>query len=142
MSSEGPSLAPYLTFDGNAAEAMKFYHSVLGGELTMQTFAEANMAKTPEEKDRIVHATLKNDALTFMASDGMVGKPVKLGDNISMSISGKNQQWLGGVFEKLGQGGRVDMPLAKQFWGDTFGMVTDKFGIHWMVNIVAQGPTT
>ena len=135
---EKTTLAPYLTFDGNAGEAMRFYHSVLGGDLKVQTFAEANMAKTPEEKDRIVHATLMNDAVTFMASDGMVGRPVKFGDNVSLSISGSNHGWLSGVFQKLSQGGRVDMPLAKQFWGDTFGMLTDKFGIHWMVNITAQ----
>lgn len=142
MALAGPTLNPYLTFDGNAAEAMKFYHSILGGELTMQTFGEVNMAKTPEEKNRIVHATLKNDALTFMASDGMVGRPVKVGDNISMSIGGENQKWLSGVFEGLSRGGRVDMPMAKQFWGDTYGQLTDKFGIHWMVNIVAEKPGT
>jgi PhnB protein len=132
-----PSLNPYLTFNGKAAEAMKFYHSILGGELTMQTFGESKMGKTPEEKARIIHAALKNEALTFMASDSMMDTPAKFGDNISMSISGDDSRWLSGVFEKLSKGGRVDMPLAKQFWGDTFGMVTDKFGIHWMINIAA-----
>ena len=131
-------LNPYLTFNGNAAEAMKFYHSVLGGELSMQTFGEANMARTPEEKNRIVHAALKAESLSLMASDGQMGQQVKFGDNISMSITGEDHQKLTEVFNKLAQGGSVDMPLAKQFWGDTFGMVTDKFGIHWMVNITSQ----
>ncbi len=133
-----PTLTPYLTFNGNTAKAMRFYRSVLGGELTMQTFGEASMAKSPEEQDRIVHAALKNDALSLMASDGHVSQQVKFGDNISMSISGQDHDKLTEIFTKLAKGGRVDMPLAKQFWGDTFGMLTDKFGIHWMVNIASK----
>lgn len=135
------TLNPYLTFDGNAAEAMKFYHSIIGGELSMQTFGEANMAEKPEDKNRIVHATLKNAALSFMASDSQPGTPVKMGDNFSMSISGEDAAWLTDVFNKLSKGGNVDMPLAKQFWGDTFGMVRDKFGVRWMVNINSQPQT-
>ena len=137
MSGSKPPITPYLTFNGNAAEAMKFYQSVLGGELKMQTFGEAKMAKAPEEKDRIVHAALTGGAMSLMASDGMVGDEVKAGDNFSLSMSGQDRDWLTGVFNKLADGGRVDMPLAKQFWGDTFGMLTDRFGIRWMVNIAA-----
>ncbi len=132
-----PVLTPYLTFNGNAGEAMKFYHSVLGGELSMQTFEDVKMARTPAEKDRIVHAVLKNEALTFMASDSMISREAKFGDNVHMSISGDNGEKLTDVFDKLSQGGTVDMPLAKQFWGDTYGQLTDKYGIHWMVNITA-----
>jgi PhnB protein len=133
-----PTLTPYLNFNGNTAEAMRFYQSILGGELTMQTFGEAHMANTPEEKDRIIHAALKNDALSFMASDGHPSQQVKFGDNIHMSITGPDNDKLTEIFNKLAQGGKVDMPLAKQFWGDTFGMLTDKFGVHWMVNIASQ----
>lgn len=132
------TLNPYLTFNGNASAAMKFYQSVFGGELTMQTFGEAKMAKKPEEKNRIVHASLKSDALTLMASDGQMNMKVKFGDNVSMSVSGREHKKLEDAFNKLAQGGKVTMPLAKQFWGDTFGMLTDKFGVHWMVNINAQ----
>lgn len=135
------SLNPYLTFNGDAAAAMKFYQSIFGGELTMQTFGEAKMAKTSEEEDRIVHAALKSDALSLMASDGQMGMQVKFGDNVSMSISGQEHAKLEEIFNKLAQGGNVAMPLAKQFWGDTFGMLTDKFGIHWMVNIAAEAQT-
>lgn len=130
-----PTLTPYLNFNGNTAEAMRFYQSVLGGELKMQTFGEAGVAKKPEEKDRIVHADLKNELLSFMASDGHPDRPVKFGDNIQMSIAGSEEGKLTEFFTKLSQGGKVLMPLAKQFWGDTFGMVTDKFGVNWMVNI-------
>jgi len=135
-----PQLSPYLTFNGQAAAAMKFYHSILGGELTMQTFAESKMAKTPEENDLIIHAELKNGGLTLMASDSMPSRQAKFGDNVHMSISGNNSARLSKIFEGLSEGGEVDMPLAKQFWGDTYGQLTDKFGIHWMVNITAQPP--
>jgi len=131
-------LEPYLNFNGDAAAAMKFYQSVLGGELHMQTFGEAKMAKTPVEKDRIVHARLETGELSFMASDGLLDRPVKFGDNISMSISGTNEKELTEYFKKLSKDGKTNMPLEKQFWGDTFGMFTDKFGIQWMINISSQ----
>jgi PhnB protein len=133
-----PTLNPYLNFNGNAGEAMKFYHSVLGGELTMQTFGETKMAERPEDNDRIIHASLKNGALSFMASDTMPGRQAQVGENIHMSLSGDNQAWLTEVFNKFSQGGKVDMPLAKQFWGDIYGQLTDKFGVHWMINITSQ----
>lgn len=137
-----PQLTPYLTFNGKAAEAMKFYHAVLGGKLTMQTFDEVKMATSPKEKDLIIHATLMNEGLTFMASDSMPSRLAKFGDNIQMSISGNDSARLKKVFAGLSKGGKVDMPLAKQFWGDTFGQLTDKFGVHWMVNITSQKPQT
>ena len=117
---------------------MKFYQSVLGGELSMQTFGEAKMAKSPTEERLIVHAALKNGALTFMASDTHPSTKAKFGDNVHMSITGQESGRLTRIFKELSQGGKVDMPLAKQFWGDTFGMVTDKFGVHWMVNIASR----
>ncbi len=132
-------LSPYLNFDGaTTGEAMKFYQSVLGGDLTMQTFGEAGMAKTDEEKDFVIHAELKNGGIDFMASTGHPGMPVEFGNNIHMSISGSDEEALKKYFDGLASGGKVDMPLAKQFWGDTYGQLTDKFGVHWMVNITAQ----
>lgn len=127
-------------FSGKCRKAMEFYKSVLGGELVMQTYGESGQSKSPEEKDLIMHAELKNDALTFMASDGNKEHPVKMGDNIHMSISGSDEATLTKYFNGLAKGGKIDMPLAKQFWGDTFGMLTDKFGVHWMVNITASTP--
>jgi PhnB protein len=132
------ALMPYFNFNGNTAEAMKFYQSVLGGELTIQTFEDAKMAQRPEDKNRTMHAVLKNDMLSFMASDGKPGQEVKFGDNVHITINGDDEKKLTGFFNKLSQGGTVVMPLGKQFWGDTFGMLTDKFGVHWMVNISAK----
>jgi PhnB protein len=133
------TLSPYLSFPGTAAEAMKFYQSVLGGELTMQTFGESGASDSDELKDKIMHADLRNDALSFMASDGNPENPVHMGNNISMSIVGSDEDQLKGYFNGLAEGGTIDMPLEKQFWGDIFGMLTDKFGVHWMVNIGSEG---
>lgn len=115
---------------------MEFYKSVLGGELIMQTFGEAMPEGTPpEHKNKIMHAYLKNDSLSFMASDSPPGSEVTQGDNVHLSIVGEDEAKLTEFFNKLAEGGKVTMKLEKQFWGDVFGMLTDKFGIHWMVNI-------
>ena len=129
-------LLPYLNFNGpDTATAMKFYQSIFGGELTMQTFGEAGMAKTDEEKDYVIHAELKTETLTFMASSGQPGQNVKFGDSVSISLNGSEKETLTSWFEKLADGGTIHMPLEKQFWGDIFGLCVDKFGIQWMVNI-------
>ncbi|MDG7006819.1 MAG: VOC family protein [Nitrososphaerota archaeon] len=132
------TLNPYLNFGGNAKEAMKFYHLVLGGELNMQTFGEAKLAQTPREKDLIVHATLKSGPMTIMASDTHPSMKLTVGNNVHLSVSGGDAKKLTSAFEQLAKGGKVDMPLAKQFWGDTYGQATDKFGVHWMINITAN----
>ncbi|MDG6990135.1 MAG: VOC family protein [Nitrososphaerota archaeon] len=134
-------LSPYLTFNGNAREAMKFYQSVLGGELKMTTFGESKMAQSPDQEDLIIHAVLKAEGVTFMASDSMPTAQAKFGDNIHMSLSGSDSARLTKIFNELAKDGRVDLPLAKQFWGDVFGQLTDKFGVNWMVN-VASGRST
>lgn len=129
------TLTPYLNFMGQTKAAMEFYHSVLGGELTIQTFKDAGFPHDPKDDDNVIHADLKNDTLSFMASDGDEKHPVKMGNNIHMSIVGSDEEQLRGFFDKLSEGGTVDMPLDKQFWGDIYGQLTDKFGVHWMVNI-------
>ena len=103
----------------------------------MQTFGESKMAQSPEQNDLIIHATLRSEGIMLMASDSMPSRLAKFGDNIHMSISGSDSKRLATVFSKLAQGGKVDMPLAKQFWGDVYGQLTDKFGIHWMINIAS-----
>lgn len=128
-------LVPYLNFTDQTAEAMKFYKSILGGELTMTTFGESGMPGSDELKDRIMHAELSNGEQSFMASDSPEGKTVNMGDSIHMSLVGDDDQKLTECFDKLSEGGKVDEPLVKAPWGDKFGMLTDKFGIHWMVNI-------
>jgi PhnB protein len=117
---------------------MEFYQSVFGGDLTMSTFKEFNAAEDPSENDLIMHSQLEADGLIFMAADTPSRMEYSPGTNFNMSLSGDDEARLRGYFEKLQDGGTVIMPLEKAAWGDTFGMVIDKFGIRWLVNI-SQG---
>ena len=130
------TLNPYLAFNGNCKEAMMFYKDCLGGELMMQTVAESpNAAQMPPEAQQgIMHARLTKDGVDIlMASDGM-GNEITAGSNISLSLNCTSDEEIKSLFEKLSADGNVTMPLADQFWGATFGMLTDKFGMHWMLN--------
>lgn len=129
-------LNPYIGFEDNARQAMEFYHSVFGGKLDLNTFGESHASEDPAEKDKIMHAMLETESgMVFMASDTPKGMTRPTSTFISMSLSGDNEEELRGYWNKLIEGGQVTMPLEKAPWGDTFGMLTDKFGINWMVNI-------
>ena len=131
-------LNPYLSFTTNAREAMEFYQSVLGGELVISTFGEFGQADTPMA-DLIMHASLATPAgFAIMAADSPPGWDHTPGTNVSMSISGTDPEELRGYFGGLSEGGTILTPLEVQVWGDEFGMFTDKFGIHWLVNITAS----
>jgi PhnB protein len=128
-------LNPYLSFDSNARQAMEFYRDVFGGDLRINTFGEYGQADSPDA-DKIMHAQLEADnGFTLMASDTPAGMQRSPGDTITISLSGDDADDLHGYWEKLSAGGNVTMPLEKQMWGDEFGMVIDKFGVPWMVNI-------
>ncbi|WP_308282464.1 VOC family protein [Pseudonocardia nigra] len=134
------TLNPYLSFRDNAREAMEFYKSVFGGTLTQTTFKEFQASQDPAEDDKIMHSSLEApNGIMFMAADTPAGMEYSPGSAISMSLSGDDHAELSGYFEKLSDGGTVAMPLEPAPWGDTFGMVTDRFGIDWMVNIAGQG---
>jgi PhnB protein len=131
-------LNPYLNFKDNARQAMEFYKSVFGGQLKMSTFKEYHASQSPAEDNLIMHAELNvSESLIFMGSDTPARMEFRPGMNISMSLSGENEDELKTYFNKLSAGGTISMPLEKAIWGDTFGMCTDKFGISWMVNITA-----
>jgi PhnB protein len=128
-------LNPYVTFDGNAREAMSFYKDVFGGELTINTFGEYG-TDDPAIADKTMHAQLETShGFTLMASDTAPGMEHSPGNNIAVSLSGEDASELRGYWDKLSDGGTVIMPLEKQMWGDEFGMCVDPFGISWMVNI-------
>jgi PhnB protein len=134
-------LNPYLSFKENARQAMEFYRRVFGGELKMNTFKEFHASSDPSEDNLIMHAELDaGSGIKFMASDTPKRMEYRPGANISMSLSGDNEAELRGYFEKLAKGGMVTMPLEKAMWGDTFGMLTDPFGINWMVNVTPPRP--
>ncbi len=128
-------LNPYLHFSGNAREAMAFHRSVLGGQLDVMTFGDAGGGGDEYPDDGVMHAFLRtSDGLELMASDGH--DPDATGpDRLSLSVSGDDAATLTRWFEALAEGGKVDVPLEKQVWGDTFGQVTDRFGMRWLVNI-------
>jgi PhnB protein len=132
-----PQLNAYLVFDGNCAEAMRFYERTLGGKMEMMmTHAESPMAgnSPPGSADRIMHARLSIDGSTLMASDSMVGQPYAGMKGFSLSLIYPTTADAQRVFNALAAGGRVTMPLEKTFWAEAFGMLVDRFGTPWMIN--------
>lgn len=131
-------LNPYLNFKDNARQAMEFYKTVFGGKLTISTFKEFQAAQDPSEDNLVMHSVLEADnGITFMAADTPNRVEYKPGTNYSMSLSGDDEAELGGYFQKLAAGGEVTMPLTKAMWGDMFGMLVDKFGVSWLVNVTS-----
>jgi PhnB protein len=130
-------LNPYISFDGNAREAMEFYKSVFGGQLDISTFGEAGITDHGAKPDGVMHAQLvAENGITLMASDSATGfREYVAGTNMSLSLSGDNEEELTSYYNQLADGGKVEQPLEKAPWGDTFGMCIDKYGTFWMVNI-------
>lgn len=132
-------LNPYINFDGNAKQAMEFYKNAFGGKLTMSTFKENSVPCDPGDENKIMHAMLVADnGITLMASDMPKGLAYNPGTNISVSLSGENEAELKAYWDKLSASAKIDQPLMKAPWGDLFGMLTDKFGIRWLVNIAEK----
>lgn len=131
-------LNSYISFKDNAREAVAFYKSVFGGEVFMDTFGSFadKMPIDDEDKDKIMHAYLKGDnGIELMMSDTPKGMEFAQGAQISLTLNGDDETILRDYWDKLSDGGTITMPLDKAPWGDTFGMLTDKFGINWMVDI-------
>jgi PhnB protein len=128
-------LNPYISFAGDARQALEFYQLVFGGTLTMNTFGEFGMADSPDA-DKIMHGTLETSrGFTLMGADTPTGMEFDPGRRITVSLSGDDSEELRSYWEKLAEGGSVTMALEKQMWGDEFGMCTDRFGVPWMVDI-------
>ncbi|WP_251093108.1 VOC family protein [Streptomyces sp. Caat 7-52] len=132
-------LNPYISFAGDAKQALEFYKEVFGGDLTVHTFGEFGSEMPPGYGDKIMHGMLETSSgFTLMGADNPPGMERTPGNNIAVSLSGDDADELRGYWDKLSDGATVSVPLEKQMWGDVFGMCTDKFGITWMVNIVEQ----
>lgn len=131
---------PYLNFDGKAEEAMTFYQSVLGGEFVggINYFGEIPGMELPkEEKTRVMHITLKiEDQTSIMASDTSpsMGHVWIKGNHNIVSIHPDSKEDGARIFNALSEGGTIEMPYEKVFWGSYFGSFEDKYGIGWMVN--------
>jgi PhnB protein len=133
-------LNPYISFRDTARQALEFYHGVFGGDLNMSTFAEFQMSEDPADADKIMHGQLDApNGMTLMAADTPGSMDVQDASNITISLSGDDDPELRGYWDKLADGGSVTVPLEKAPWGDHFGMLTDRFGVAWMVNIAGQG---
>lgn len=134
------TLNPYISFVDNAREAMTFYQTVFGGDLTLSTFGDMHASEDPKIVDRIMHSVLNTgEGFTLMASDTSDHAASGKGAEISISVSGgaDDNRSVRDSWEALSEGASVTMPLETAMWGDTFGMLTDRFGIHWMFSISA-----
>lgn len=137
------TINPYINFAGNAEEAFTFYKSVFGGEfIDLQRYKDyKDMPNadqlTDEDKNKLMHVSLaigKTNVLMGSDSLGMMGGPLKIGDNFNLSVNTGSEKEAGHLFDKLSVGGKVEMPMSKSSWGSYFGMLVDKFGIWWMIS--------
>lgn len=131
-----PVLDSYLFFDGNCAEAMRFYERTLGGKIEMSmTYGESpDPAQCPPgSRERIMHASLLLDGRRLMASDTPAGQGAKGMQGFALSLSYPTAEDARRIFDALSDGGQAVMPFGKTFWAEGFGMVTDRFGTPWMV---------
>jgi PhnB protein len=127
-------LNPYISFAGQAREALDFYADVFGGSPTISTFGE--FGQSGFQADQVMHGQLETPlGFTIMAADGSSEEGPVTGGAISMSLSGDDAEELRRYWERLAEGGTVRMPLEKQVWGDEFGECVDRFGLRWLVNI-------
>jgi PhnB protein len=134
------TINPYLNFMGNTEEAFNFYKSVFGGEFKdLQRFKDTTESgKVPEnEKNKLMHISLPiGHGNILMATDALesMGQKLTFGNNFYLSLSAESESETDRLFNGLSAGGKTTMPLQKTFWGSYFGMLTDKFGIRWMVS--------
>jgi PhnB protein len=131
-------LNPNLVFNGNAEEVLAHYRDALGGEVEITRFGQTPVAEevAPEWADKVVYGTLRSPAGIVNVMDAPPGRGGEAGDNFILGIQTESRAQVDEIFSKLCAGGSVMMPLDKTFWSPRFGMLTDKFGIRWMINLV------
>ncbi len=128
------SLTPYLLFDGNCKQAMEFYQSCFGGELTHLAVKDSPVRDSMPafQHEKSLNARLKNQNFDLSASDWLrPDRPRVPGNTVCLFLSGGTQQELTGLFARLSEGGDVTDPLKEMFFG-TYGALNDKFGVRWM----------
>jgi PhnB protein len=129
-------LEPYLFFDGKCEEALAFYVAAFGGEVTsLMRFEGTPMAEEmlPEARVKVMHATFKSPTFAFMGSDSNRATE-GTGSRVALSLWSKEMAEGQRIFDTLSEGGVVAMPYGKMFWGAMLGMLTDRYGIDWMIN--------
>ncbi|MFN8188477.1 MAG: VOC family protein [Gaiellales bacterium] len=141
-------LQPYLNFAGNAEEAFELYRSVFGGDFSsvvrFRDLPMEGVTIAEEDADRIMHIALPiGEDSVLMASDTLesFGRPFVQGNNVYVSVHPATREEADRIFEVLSEGAVIEMPIADQMWGDYFGSLEDRFGVHWMVNHSAPATT-
>lgn len=135
-------IQPYLFFGGRCEEALEFYKQAIGAEVEMvMRFGESPEPPPPGTvpegyENKVMHASLRVGESVVMASDGCGEEPGFQGFRLSIAVEIEAEA--DRVFNALAEGGEVDMPLSKTFWSPRFGMLTDRFGVNWMVNVVTE----
>lgn len=131
------NLEAYLFFPGNTEEAMNFYRSVLGGELSITRRGDIDPTTPQDEAHLVINAALDTGSFTMRASDRSDATN-EVQTRIELTVIGADESDLRRIFDGLGNGGTVKAPMEKMFWGDTFGALIDKFGIGWQVNVTSN----
>jgi PhnB protein len=137
-----PAPDPYLFFNGNCADAMRFYEKTLGGKMQfMMTYGESPHPENnpPGSEKLVMHSALALDGRTLMASDTPTTFPQNGMSGFSLSLSYDSVAEAERIFKVLAEGGKVTMPMGKTFWAESFGMLTDRFGTPWMIGGGHQG---
>ena len=141
------TLNTYLTFEGNCENAFNFYRSVFGGEFAhVGRFSDMPADPTypvgDEFRNQIMHISLpiSKDCVLMGSDTGGHGGPITVGNNFSISINTDSKEKADRFFEQLSAGGKVTMAMDSTFWGDYFGMLTDRFGINWMISFAEAAP--
>jgi len=127
---------PYITFNGNCEEAVRFYHSILGGELELLRFKDmpenGGVPGSGKWDEKIMHASIQFEGGNFLYfSDCWEGTPVLVGSNCTVHLEVDSEQDVYGYVDKMSAGGKLQMPAAKTFWGSIYGSFMDKYGICW-----------
>jgi PhnB protein len=131
-------LNPYLFFPGNAEEAINFYQQAFGGQVDITRRGDVDPNAPEAEKNAVINAQLTGGDVTLRASDRQ-DTSTEPQTRVELSVVGTDEARLRTLFDSLASGGTVRAKLERQFWGDIFGAVTDKYGIGWQINIGRAG---
>jgi PhnB protein len=127
-------LNPYLNFEGNCEQAIKHYEHALGAQVAQLMRMSDAPGIAPEHAQKVMHCELRIDGQALMVSDGMPGAKLTKADSLHVCLQFDYPKDMHERFDALAAGGKVDFAIHDTFWNSKFGMLTDKFGVHWMMN--------
>jgi PhnB protein len=135
-------IQPYLFFEGRCDEALEFYRRELGAEVVMLMRYKEGPEGTcqPGLEEKVMHSAFRINGGTVLASDGMANGQPKF-EGFSLALSARDEAEADRFFNALADGGKVQLPLTQTFFSPSFGMVADRFGVHWMVMVPQEMPS-